>query len=178
MEALVSEAVSSFGRVDSLVNNAGVMSMAPMAALKVEEWDRQIDVNIKGVLYGIAAVLPHMRRQKSGHIINLGSVVGLRVFAPGGTVYSATKFAVHAISEGLRVELHSENIRVTTIAPGAFSSNLKAGTSDETSARGLDELYKIAIPAESVARTIAFALEQPDDVAINMVVIRPTIEDF
>lgn len=119
-----------------------------------------------------------MRRQERGHIINLGSVVGLRVFTPGGTLYRATKFAVHAISEGLRVELHSENIRVTTIAPGAFSSNLKAGTSDETSAKGLDELHKIAIPAESVARTIAYTLEQPDEVAINLMVIRPTVEDF
>jgi NADP-dependent 3-hydroxy acid dehydrogenase YdfG len=175
---LVDGAVKNFGRIDALVNNAGVMSMAPMAALKVEEWDRQIDVNIKGVLYGIAAALPHMRRQERGHIINLGSVVGLRALTPSGMVYSGTKFAVHAISEGLRVELHSENIRVTTIAPGAFSSNLKAGTSDETSVKGLDELYKIAIPAEPIARTIAYTLEQPDEVAINLMVIRPTVQDF
>src|SRR6185295_15690215 len=101
VEAFIKEAVSNFGRVDVIVNNAGIMSIAPMVALKIEEWDRMIDVNMKGLLYGVAAVLPHMLKQKSGHIINLASVFGIKVFAPGGTVYCATKSAVRALTEGL-----------------------------------------------------------------------------
>ena len=178
VETLVKGAIDQFGRLDVFVNNAGIMSIAPLSLLKVEEWERQIDTNIKGVLYGIAAALPIMRRQKSGHIINLGSVVGLRVFAPGGTVYSATKFAVHALTEGLRLEVRTENIRCTTIAPGAFDSGLKRGTSDESSAKALDELYKVAIPVESVAKTIVYAIRQPEDVEIGMLVIRPTVEEL
>src|SRR6266568_6636282 len=131
---------------------------------EVEEWDRQIDVNIKGVLYGVAAALPQMQKQKSGHIINLASVLGIKVFAPGGTVYSATKFAVRALTEGLRIELHAENIRCTMISPGAIQSELQNGSSDPTSARSVKELYKIAIPAESVARAVLYAIEQPADV--------------
>src|SRR5580700_540377 len=107
VETFIKRAVESFGRVDVLVNNAGIMPIAPINLLKVDEWDRQIDINIKGVLYGVAAALPQMRRQKSGHIINLASVFGIKVFAPGGTVYCATKAAVRALTEGLRMELHS-----------------------------------------------------------------------
>ena len=108
VEALIKGAVEGFGRVDVLVNNAGVMPIAPINLLKVEEWDRQIDINIKGVLYGVAAVLPQMQKQKSGHIINMASVFGIKVFAPGGTVYCATKSAVRTLTEGLRMELHSD----------------------------------------------------------------------
>src|SRR5207245_6709543 len=121
---------------------------------KVEEWDRQIDVNIKGVLYGVAAALPQMQKQKSGHIINVASVFGIKVFAPGGTVYSATKSAVRALTEGLRVELHSENIRCTMISPGAIQSELQNGSSDPTSAKSVKELYQMPIPAESVERAV------------------------
>src|SRR5256885_4159485 len=113
VEALIQRAVDGFGGVDVLVNNAGIMPIAPIEALKVDEWDRQIDVNIKGLLYGVAAVLPHMQKQKSGHIINMASVFGIKMFAPGGTVYCATKAAVRALTEGLRMELHSQNIRCT-----------------------------------------------------------------
>jgi NADP-dependent 3-hydroxy acid dehydrogenase YdfG len=105
VEALVKGAIDAYERVDVIVNNAGIMPIAPMTALKVEEWDRMIDVNIKGVLYGVAAVLPFMQRRKHGHIINIASVLGFKVFAPGGTVYSATKFAVRAVTEGLRMAL-------------------------------------------------------------------------
>ena len=112
VEAFIKGAVESFGRVDVIVNNAGIMPIAPIQALKVEEWDRQIDVNLKGVLYGVAAVLPQMQKQRSGHIINVASVAGIKVFAPGGVVYSATKTAVRALTEGLRMDY----IRTTSVA--------------------------------------------------------------
>jgi NADP-dependent 3-hydroxy acid dehydrogenase YdfG len=108
VEALIQRAVEGFGHVDVLIDNAGIMPIAPIEALKVDEWDRQIDVNVKGLLYGVAAALPHMQKQKSGHIINIASVFGIKVFAPGGTVYCATKAAVRALTEGLRMELHSQ----------------------------------------------------------------------
>jgi len=179
VEALVKGAVASFGRVDVMVNNAGVMPMAPIQLLKVDEWDRQIDVNIKGVLYGIAAALPHMEKQKSGHIINLASVFGIKVYAPGGTVYCATKAAVRSLTEGLRVELHSQNIRCTMISPGAIATELPESSSDEATRRSVREFVdKIAISPESVASAIAYAIEQPADVEIDEVVIRPTVQDF
>ena len=179
VEALVKGAVASFGRVDVMVNNAGVMPMAPIQLLKVDEWDRQIDVNIKGVLYGLAAALPHMEKQKSGHIINLASVFGIKVFAPGGTVYCATKAAVRSLTEGLRVELHSQNIRCTMISPGAVATELPESSSDEATRRSVREFVdKIAISPESVASAIAYAIEQPADVEIDEVVIRPTVQDF
>jgi NADP-dependent 3-hydroxy acid dehydrogenase YdfG len=155
METFMKEALDNFGRVDVLVNNAGIMPIAPIGLLNVDEWDRQIDVNIKGVLYGIAAVLPQMLKQKSGHIINLASVFGIKVFAPGGTVYCATKAAVRTLTEGLRMELHSENIRCTIISPGAVLSELQNSTSDPSSAKFVKELYdKVGISADSVASAI------------------------
>jgi NADP-dependent 3-hydroxy acid dehydrogenase YdfG len=178
VEALIQGAVDRFGRVDVLVNNAGIMAIAPIQLLKVEEWDRQIDVNIRGVLYGVAAALPHMQQQQSGHIINLASVTGIKVFAPGGTVYSATKFAVRALTEGLRMELHAENIRCTMISPGAIASELQDGSSDPSSATFVKEFYQIAIPADAVARAVLYAIAQPADVEIDEVVLRPTVQDF
>jgi len=178
VEALIQGAVDRFGRVDVLVNNAGIMAIAPIQLLKVEEWDRQIDVNIRGVLYGVAAALPHMQQQQSGHIINLASVTGIKVFAPGGTVYSATKFAVRALTEGLRMELHAKNIRCTMISPGAIASELQDGSSDPSSATFVKEFYKIAIPADAVARAVLYAIAQPADVEIDEVVLRPTVQDF
>jgi NADP-dependent 3-hydroxy acid dehydrogenase YdfG len=177
VESLIKGAVDTFSRIDVLFNNAGVMPIAPMALRKIDEWERCIDVNVKGVLYGIAAALPYMQKQKSGHIINIASVAGIKVFAPGGTVYSGTKFAVRAITEGLRMELGGD-IRCTIISPGAVESNLKYGSSDEASAKGVAEFYKTAIPADSVARAIAFAIDQPADVDINEIVLRPTVQDF
>jgi NADP-dependent 3-hydroxy acid dehydrogenase YdfG len=178
VEALIKEAVDSFGRVDVIVNNAGIMPIAPMAALKVEEWDRMIDVNIKGLLYGVAAVLPIMQKQKSGHIINIASVIGIKVFAPGGVVYGATKSAVRVLTEGLRMELHSQNIRCTMISPGAVATELPESSSEEETRKNLREFYKIAIPADSIARAIAYAIEQPAEVEIDEIVIRPTAQDF
>src|SRR2546429_6885340 len=178
VEALIQGAVDRFGRVDVLVNNAGIMAIAPIQLLKVEEWDRQIDVNIRGVLYGVAAALPHMQKQQSGHIINLASVTGIKVFAPGGTVYSATKFAVRALTEGLRMELHAENIRCTMISPGAIATELSESSSDEATRKNLREFMKMAIPASAIARAIAYAIEQPGEVEVDEMVIRPTVQDF
>ena len=150
------------------------MPLSPLDQLKVEEWDRTIDVNIKGVLYGIAAVLPTMRQQKSGHVINLSSVAGHQVF-PGSAVYCATKFAVRAISEGLRLESNGE-IRSTNISPGAIATELLTTISDRDTAARMNAFYKIAIDADSIARAIAFAIEQPSDVDVNEMIIRPTLQ--
>lgn len=177
VQALVNKAVSEFGKIDVMINNAGLMSIAPISETKVDEWDRMIDINVKGVLYGIASALPEFQKQESGHFINLSSVAGVKVFSPGGTVYSGTKFAVRAISEGLRHEVGGK-IRTTTIEPGAIDSELKHGSSHKESSDFVGEFYNIAIPAESIARTIAFAIEQPADVDVNEIVIRPTVQDF
>ncbi|MEK1904856.1 MAG: SDR family oxidoreductase [Pseudomonas sp.] len=177
VQALADAAIAHYGRIDVMINNSGFMAIAPMAQARIDEWDRMIDINIKGVLYGIAAVLPQMQKQGSGQIINIASVAGIKVFSPGGTVYSGTKFAVRAISEGLRHEVGG-SIRVTLISPGAVDSELKHGSSDEASSHNVNEFYKQAIPASSVARAIAYAIEQPADVDISEVVLRPTVQEF
>ena len=176
IEAVVANVVSDFGRLDVLVNNAGLMPIRPMSEVNTDEWDQMIDVNLKGVLYGIAAALPRFLAQESGHIINLSSVAGIKVFAPGATVYSGTKFAVSAISEGLRQEV-GDKVRVTSIEPGAVESELKHGTSGVATQTVLD-FYRKAMPASPVARAIAFAVEQPADVDINAIVLRPTSLEF
>lgn len=178
VEELVQAALREHDRIDVIVNNSGIMPIAPMAALKVEEWDRMIDVNIKGLLYGVAAVLPIMQRQKHGHIVNIASVVGFKVLAPGGTVYSATKFAVRAITEGLRIELKADNIRSTMISPGVVATELPESSSEDATRQYLRELYKIAIPVESIAHAIAYAIEQPAEVEIDEIVIRPSAQEF
>src|SRR5438552_15393697 len=138
------------------------------------------DVNIKGSLVRVAAVLPIMQKQKQGHIINMASVFGIKVFAPGATVYCATKSAVRALTEGLRMELHCQNIRCTMISPGAVATELPESSSEEATRKNLREFYKsvVAIPAESVAKAIAYAIEQPADVEIDEIVIRPTAQEF
>ncbi|GGN13818.1 oxidoreductase [Dyadobacter beijingensis] len=177
IEALVDAGLKTYGKIDVVINNAGVMPIAPMVEVRTAEWDTMIDINIKGVLYGIAAALPIFQKQQSGHFINLGSVAGVKVFSPGGTVYSGTKFAVRAISEGLRHEVGA-NIRVTVIEPGAVESELKHTTVHAESSTNVNQFYELAIPAASVARAIAFAIEQPSDVDINEIVMRPTVQDF
>lgn len=179
VENLIEQTIQRFGRVDVLINNAGIMPQAPLDKLKVEEWDKMIDVNIKGVLYGIAAVLPHMQQARSGHIINLSSVAGLKVSAGRGTVYSATKFAVKAIGEGLRAEMAPYNIRVTTLYPGAVESELTHSTSDPETRKNLEAFYQnYQISSYSVAHAIAYALSQPADVGINEITIRPTRQEY
>jgi NADP-dependent 3-hydroxy acid dehydrogenase YdfG len=177
VDALIDNVVKDFGRIDVLVNNAGIMPIAPLSQRRTDEWDRMIDINVKGLLYGIAAALPLFEKQGSGHFINIGSVAGIKVFSPGGVVYSATKFAVRAISEGLRHEVGGK-IRVTVIEPGAVDSELKYNSGDEASRNFVVEFYKQAIPASSVARAIAYAIEQPADVDINEIVLRPTVQEF
>jgi NADP-dependent 3-hydroxy acid dehydrogenase YdfG len=178
VQALADAALARFGRIDVLVNNAGIMPLAPIAKGKVDEWSRMIDVNIKGVLHGIAAVLPTMTAQNSGHIINIASVAGLKVFTPIGTVYSATKFAVRAISEGLRAEAPA-GVRTTIVSPGAVESELKHGSTDADAVAGVTAFYEAnQIPADSVARAIAYAVEQPAEVDISEIVLRPTVQEF
>jgi NADP-dependent 3-hydroxy acid dehydrogenase YdfG len=169
---LADAALERYGRIDVLVNNAGLLPLSPLDLLKVDEWDRMIDVNIKGVLYGIAAVLPHMRSRKQGHIINMSSVAGHKVF-PTSAVYSATKYAVRAISEGVRQESSGE-IRSTNISPGAVATELPSTISDADVAGNVDQIYADAIGADVIARAIAYAIEQPDDVDVNELIIRPT----
>ncbi|MBY3156417.1 SDR family oxidoreductase [Rhizobium leguminosarum] len=176
VKTLVDTAVNAFGRIDVMLNNAGLMPLAPLERLKVDEWDRMIDVNIKGVLYGIAAALPHMKAQKSGHIINVSSVYG-HVVDPGAAVYCATKFAVRALSEGLRKEVKPYNIRTTIISPGAVSTELLEHISEKDIQVGTKEFVsKIAISADTFARTVAFAVNEPDDVDINEILFRPTAQ--
>ena len=174
---LVDRAVELHGRIDVIINNAGLMPLSPLARLKVEDWDRMVDVNIKGVLYGIAAALPHMQAQKSGHIINVSSVAGHKVRA-GGAVYSATKTAVRVISEGLRQEVKPFNIRTTIISPGAVDTELVDSVTEADIAAGVRQVYEIAIPADSFARTVIFAMSQPDNVDINEILFRPTAQEY
>ena len=174
VKALVDAAVRTYGRVDVMINNAGLMPQAPLERLKVEEWDRMIDVNIKGVLYGIAAVLSYMKEQKSGHIVNVSSVAGHKV-GPGFAVYAATKHAVRALSEGVRQEVKPYNIRTTVISPGAVSTELPNGVTDPATAERIKKFYAdVAVPADSFARAVAFAMSQPDEVDVNEILFRPT----
>ena len=170
---LVDQAVKVHGRIDVIVNNAGLMPNSLLERLHVDEWDRMIDVNIKGVLYGIAAALPHMIAQKGGQIINVSSVAGHKV-GPGGAVYAATKHAVRVISEGLRQEVKPYNIRTTVISPGAVATELIDTVTDPTVAAALRATYEKAIPPDSFARAVVFAMSQPEDVDINEILYRPT----
>ncbi|MBE9178994.1 SDR family oxidoreductase [Oculatella sp. LEGE 06141] len=176
VEALAQSTLEQYGKIDVLINNAGIMPLSKLEQLKVEEWERTIDINIKGVLYGIAAVLPHMQKAQSGHIINLSSVAGHRVF-PGSAVYCGTKFAVRAISEGFRQEV-GEHIRSTIISPGAVATELTNSISDPQAAQNIGEVYKIAIQPEAIAQAIAYALEQPKEVDVNEILLRPTAQEL
>lgn len=176
VEALAKATKDAYGHIDVLVNNAGLMPLSPLAETKTDEWERMVDVNIKGVLYGIAAVMPVMLQQESGHIINLSSVAGHKVF-PGGTVYCATKFAVKAISEGIRLESNGK-IRSTNISPGAVDTELTNTISHEETAEQVEQLYGVAIDADAIARAITYAIEQPEDVDVNEMIIRPTKQEL
>lgn len=169
--AFAEAARAEWGRVDVIINNAGVMPLSSMAAMKVAEWDRMVDVNIKGVLYGIAAVLPEMTERGSGHIINIGSIGALSV-SPTAAVYCATKYAVRAISDGLRQE--NPDIRVTCIHPGVVESELADSITDPVAAEGMKAYRAISLKPDAIARAVRFALEQPEDVDVNEIVIRPT----
>lgn len=170
-EAFVAAAEARFGRVDVLVNNAGVMPLSPLAALKRDEWKRMIDVNIHGVLNGIAAVLPRFMAQKNGHVVNVASV-GAHLVLPTAAVYCGTKYAVWAITEGLRQE--HDDIRATIISPGVTATELGDDISDPQVAAALKDWRQKALTPDAIARAIRYALEQPDGVDINEVIVRPT----
>ncbi|MCC4310437.1 SDR family oxidoreductase [Alcanivorax marinus] len=167
---VVADATAEFGAIDVLVNNAGLMPLAPMSALKADEWDRMIDVNIKGVLNGIQAVLTAME-ERGGHIINTASIAAHNVF-PTAAVYCGTKFAVHAISDGLRME--TQNVRVTTISPGVVESELARTTTDAGTKAWLEDFRKVALKPEAIANAIAYAIAQPDDVNVDEMIVQPT----
>jgi NADP-dependent 3-hydroxy acid dehydrogenase YdfG len=171
VQALVDFAKAEFGKIDVLVNNAGVMPLSPLGALKVEEWDQMIDVNIRGVLYGIAAVLPDMKARGNGQIINVASI-GAHAVVPTAAVYCATKYAVWAISDGLRQE--NADIRVTVISPGVVESELAHTISDAATAKVMENYRQIAITPDAIARAIAFAVEQPGDVDVSEIIVRPS----
>jgi NADP-dependent 3-hydroxy acid dehydrogenase YdfG len=178
VKRLVDAGAQTYGRIDVMINNAGLMPQAPLERLKIDEWERMIDVNIKGVLYGIAAALPHMKRQKAGHFINVSSVAGHKV-GQGFAVYAATKYAVRALSEGLRQEAKPYNIRTTVISPGAVATELPNTATDPDTADRVRKFYAdVAIPAESFARAVAFAVSQPEEVDINEILFRPTRQEL
>ena len=172
VESIVRFACDTFGRVDVIVNNAGVMPLSALEALKIEEWNRMIDVNIRGVLHGIAATVPVMKQQGFGQIINVASI-GAYSVTPTAAVYCATKYAVLAITDGLRQEL-GDVIRTTLISPGVTESELADTISDETAREFMKEYRRNALPASAIARAIAYAIEQPEGVDVNEVVVRPT----
>ncbi|MEH2327231.1 MAG: SDR family oxidoreductase [Nostoc sp.] len=175
MKAFIQFAKDKFGRVDVIFNNAGVMPLSPMNALKVQEWDNMINVNIHGVLNGIAAGLPIMEGQGGGQFINTASIAAHTV-GPTSAVYSATKYAVWAISDGLRQE--SKNIRVTIISPGVVETELGSDITDESATGFLKELRKTALNPDAIARAVLYAVSQPDDVDVNEIIVRPTASAF
>ena len=178
VKKLVDTAVRTYGRIDVMINNAGLMPHSPLERLKIDDWDRMIDVNIKGVLYGIAAALPYMKQQKSGHFINVSSVAGHKV-RPGSAVYAATKTAVLVISEGLRQEVKPYNIRTTVISPGAIATELPDSITEPDIAENVRKfVQEIALPAESFARAVAFAMSQPEDMDVNEILFRPTKQEL
>jgi NADP-dependent 3-hydroxy acid dehydrogenase YdfG len=172
---LVKLACDRYGQLDVLINNAGIMPVSPLDDLRVEDWENMIDINIKGVLYGIAAALPVFRKQGFGHFVNTASTAGHKT-VPNQSVYSATKFAVRAISEGLRMEA-GEKLRVTIISPGFVNTNFAEGVTDPEVKTQLENARdKFALPPEAIARAIVFAIEQPSDVDVNEIIVRPTAQ--
>lgn len=175
MNDLIQHAVDSFGKIDVLFANAGIMPASNMSELKTEEWNDMIDINIKGVLNGLAAILPPFKEQKRGHVITTSSIAGLKVFA-GNSVYTGTKHAVRAIMDGFRMEsaLEGTNIRTTTLYPGAIDTELLETISTPAVKNGMEEFYQIAITPEAVAQTVLFAISQPESVSITEMTILPT----
>jgi Short-chain alcohol dehydrogenase of unknown specificity len=178
VSAMVADVAANRGRLDVFVANAGLMANSLLSEGKTDEWDAMIDVNLKGVLYGVAAVWPIFTKQGSGHFISISSVAGLKVAAPGNSVYSATKFAVKALAEGIRVE-SAGKFRSTVLYPGYVESELKYGSSNEKVRNAVVEAYKQnEIPADAVANAILYAMSQPDNTGINEITIRPTVQEF
>ena len=178
VKRLIDAAVASYGRIDVMLNNAGLMPHSPLERLKIDDWNRMIDVNLKGVLYGIAAALPHMKAQRRGHIINVSSVAGHKV-RPGSAVYAATKSAVLVLSEGLRQEVKPYNIRTTVISPGALATELANSITEPDVAESIRAFVReTALPADSFARAVAFAISQPEEMDVNEILFRPTRQEL
>lgn len=175
VDALIEGTIEAFGKIDVLFNNAGIMPVSLLESRLYDDWDKMIDINIKGVLYGIGAALPHFKEQKSGHVINVSSVAGHQV-SPSSAVYSATKFAVRAISEGFRQEVKPYNVRTTIISPGLTESELFESITDTGIKTMIGPMKKMAIPAESIANAVAYVIGQPDEVDVNEMIIRPTAQ--
>ena len=175
VQAFVDFALEKHGRIDVMINNAGVMPLSPLEALKIGEWNQMIDVNIRGVLHGIAASLPVMKRQGGGQVINVSSIGGHATY-PTAAVYCATKYAVIAISEGLRQE--NTDIRVSVISPGVTTSELAHTISDKDAAEMMESFREIAIPADAIARAVAYAIDQPSDVDVSEIIVRPTASAY
>lgn len=175
LQQLADLAIEKYGRIDVLINNAGIMPLSPLAALKVEEWESMLEVNVRGVLYGIAAVLPVMQAQQRGHIINVASI-GAHSVSPTAAVYCATKYAVRALSEGLRQE--HDNLRVSVISPGVVESELAETISDDTARDAMRAFRKIALKPKSIARAISWSIAQPDEVDISEIIVRPTASPY
>lgn len=171
VQAFAAYAAEKLGPIDVLINNAGVMPLSPLHELKIDEWNQMIDVNIRGVLHGIAAVLPGMRERKSGHIINLSSIGGHQVW-PTCAVYCGTKFAVIAMSEALRLE--NKDVRVTVVSPGVVESELAETISDPDTQKMIKDFRAVALKPDAIGRAIAYAIEQPADVDVNEIIVRPT----
>ncbi|MDD9149658.1 MULTISPECIES: SDR family oxidoreductase [unclassified Sporolactobacillus] len=180
VKALAQTALDAYGRIDVWMNNAGLMPHSEFIKGRVDDWNRMIDVNLRGVLYGIHAVLPIMREQKSGHFINISSVAG-HVVTPAAGVYDATKFGVRAISDALRQEeaLAQSHVRVTIISPGAIATELTEHVTDKKQKAALDTFYnEFAVSADRVAQAIAFAVNTPEDTGMNEIIIRPTAQQL
>ena len=175
VQRIAAFAQQRYGRIDVLINNAGVMPLSPLAALKVDEWNRMIDVNVRGVLHGIAAVLPAMQAQKHGHIINVASI-GAHAVTPTAAVYCASKYAVRAISDGLRQE--TDVLRVTVVSPGVVESELADSISDKTARAAMREFRRIALAPQAIAKAIGYAISQPDDVDVSEIIVRPTSSPY
>lgn len=182
VQQMVQRATDTFGRIDILINNAGVMPLSPMAKCRIDDWDYQIDINVKGLLYCIGYVLPGMLQQKTGHIVNISSVAG-RIILPTAAVYCGTKFAVHAISEGLRSEMadlareNGTRIRVTVVAPGMVSTELANSILDEETREGMKKFHSSIndpLTSEDIAGSILYALQAPPHVDVNEILVRPT----
>lgn len=170
--ALADAAIEQFGHIDTLFNNAGLMPLSPLAARKVDEWDRMVDVNVKGLLYAIDAVLTHMLERETGHIINVSSVAGHSAM-PAGAVYCGTKFAVRAITESLRQEVKGK-IRCTIISPGATATELTDTITHGKVKERIGQVFKAAMDPDAIARAVEYAMTQPTDVSVNEIIIRPT----
>jgi len=176
VQNLARQALDAYGRLDVFINNAGIMPLSNLDQLKIDEWNRMIDVNIRGVLHGIAAALPHFKQMRAGQFINVSSLGG-RIAVRTAAVYCGTKFAVHAISEALRQEVGGD-IRVTVISPGVVESDLAESITDDGARKMMEDFRRIAIGPDAIARAIAFAVDQPADVDVSELIVRPTASDF